>query len=410
MTDAAMSSTRTRPARPPHAATARSSLPWLAVIGVMLVAFNMRTAIAEIPPVLPDLGLAAGAQSVLATVPVICFGLAALASPALRGWLGEERVVLAVLVLLLAGVTLRAAWPDGVPGLFTGTVLAGCAIAVMNVLVPSLVRRRFPGHVGLMTGVYTTSLVAGGAIAAGVTVPIRDASDGSLHVALGIWAIPIALAILLWLPQRRFGALPVIAGGAEAIRELRRNPIAWHVTLFMGFQSLLYYAPLSWLPAIDRDRGIDPATAGLLLSVLNLVSIPTTFVAPLIAHRMRDQRLAVAGSSALTCIGLLGILLAPASTALVWVLILGVGQGGTLSLALLMIVMRAGDDETAARLSTMAQGIGYLMAAAGPLAMGLLHSATGGWSIPLIWLIAMAVLMAWVGVFAARARTINAPG
>jgi CP family cyanate transporter-like MFS transporter len=404
-----MSSTRTRPVRLPPAATARAALPWVAVIGVVLVAFNMRTAIAEIPPVLPDLGLSAGAQSVLATVPVICFGLAALASPALRGWLGEERVVLAVLVVLLAGVVLRAAWPDGPLGLFTGTVLAGCAIAVMNVLVPSLVRRRFPGHVGLMTGVYTTSLVAGGAIAAGVTIPLRDASNGSLHVALGIWAIPIALAIVVWLPQRRYGALPVVAGGAEALRALGRNPIAWQVTLFMGFQSLLYYAPLSWLPAIDRDRGIDPATAGLLLSVLNLISIPTTFIAPLIAHRMRDQRLAVAGSTSLTALGLLGILLAPASTALVWVLILGVGQGGTLSLALLMIVMRAGDDETAARLSTMVQGIGYLMAAAGPLVMGLLHSATGGWSIPLIWLIVMSVLMGWVGVFAARARTITAP-
>ena len=189
----------------------------------------------------------------------------------------------------------------------------------MNVLVPSLIRRRFPGHVGLMTGVYTTALVAGGSLSAATTVPLRDAANGSLHVALGIWAIPIVVALVVWLPQRRHRALPAVAGGREAIRALGRSRVAWYVTLFMGLQSLLYYAPLSWLPAIHRDQGIDAATAGFLLSTLNVISIPTTFLAPVLAHRMRDQRPAVAGCVALTAIGLLGILLAPSGTALVWV-------------------------------------------------------------------------------------------
>ena len=389
--------------RPPKAAVVPLSA--LAVLGVVLLAFNMRTAIGEIPPVLPDLGLSPAAQSVLATVPVVCFGLAALAAPALRTRLGEERGLLAVLVVLLAGVLVRAGWPSG--GLFPGTVLAGCAIAVMNVLVPSLVRRRFAGHVGLMTGVYTAALVGGGALAAGLTVPLRDAAGGSLHVALGIWAIPIALALGAWLPQRRHRALPAAAGGRQAIRALGRNPVAWYVTLFMGLQSLLYFAPLSWLPAIHRDQGIDPATAGFLLSTLNLVSIPTTFLAPVLAHRMRDQRKAVASCVALTATGLLGILLAPSSTALVWVVVLGLGQGAALSLALLMIVLRAGDDHTAARLSSMAQGVGYLLAASGPLVMGLLHAATGDWSVPLVWLVGLCGLELLVGLAAARRRVVQ---
>src|SRR4051812_37273415 len=393
----------TLPRSPAAAAVPVSAL---VVAGIVVLAFNMRTAIGEIPPILPDLGLSPAGQSVLATVPVVCFGLAALGAPALRARLGEERGLLTVLTLLLVGVLVRAAWPSG--GLFPGTVLVGCAIAVMNVLTPSLVRRRFPGHVGLMTGVYTTALVAGGSLAAATTVPLRDAADGSLHVALGIWAIPIAVALLVWLPQRRHRALPPVAGGREAIRALGRSRVAWYVTLFMGMQSLLYYAPLSWLPAIHRDQGIDATTAGFLLSTLNLISIPTTFLAPVLAHRMADQRKAVAGCVALTAIGLLGILLAPSSTALVWVVILGLGQGAALSLALLMIVLRAADDHTAARLSSMAQGFGYLIAATGPLAMGLLHAATGNWDVALAWLVAMCGIELLVGLQAARPRVVRA--
>jgi CP family cyanate transporter-like MFS transporter len=378
----------------------------LAVLSVVALAFNMRTAIGEIPPVLPDLGLSSAGQSILATVPVVCFGLAALAAPALRTRLGEERGLLMVLAVLLVGVLVRAAWPGG--GLFPGTVFAGCAIAVMNVLVPSLVRRRFPGHVGLMTGTYTTALVAGGSISAATTVPLRDAAGGSLHLALGIWAVPIAVALVAWLPQRRHGALPPVAGAREAIRALGRSRVAWYVTLFMGLQSLLYYAPLSWLPAIHRDQGIDASTAGLLLSVLNLISIPMTFLTPVLAHRMRDQRKAVAGTVALTVTGLLGILLAPSSTALVWVIVLGLGQGAALSLALLMIVLRAGDDHTAARLSSMAQGFGYLLAASGPLVTGLLHAATGDWTVPLIVLVALCGVELTVGLAAGRARVVHA--
>jgi MFS transporter, CP family, cyanate transporter len=401
-----MTATPTRepsPARP----SAVVPLSALAVTGVVLVALNMRTAVAEIPPVLPDLGLSSAGQSVLAAVPVICFGLAALGAPSLRAWLGEERGLLVALVLLLAGILVRAAWPESA-GLFGGTVLAGCSIAVMNVLVPSLVRRRCPGHVGLMMGVYTTALVGGGSVAAATTVPLRDAAGGSLHVALGIWAIPVVIGIVAWLPQRGHGAPPAVPGARDAIRALARSPVAWYVTAFMGLQSLLYFAPLSWLPAIHRDQGIDPATAGVLLSTMNLISIPTTFIAPVLAHKMRDQRQAVAGCVALTAIGLAGVMLAPSSTALVWVVIMGLGQGGALSLALLMIVLRAGDDNTAARLSSMAQGFGYLLAATGPLLMGLLHAATGDWTVPLLALLALCAVELAAGLAAGRAREVHA--
>lgn len=377
----------------------------LAVLAVALLAFNMRTAVAEIPPVLPDLGLSAAAGSILVTLPVICFGVAALAAPALRSRLGEERVLISVLATLLGGVLVRAAWPHGA-SLFTGTVLVGCAIALMNVLLPSLVRRRFPQHAGLMTGVYTTALVAGASLASGLTVPMRDAADGSLRIALGAWAIPIVLALAVWLPQRRHRAPPPAIAGGDAVRALRRDRVAWSVTLFMGLQSLVYFAALSWLPAIHRDQGIDPATAGALLSVMNLLNIPGGLLAPMFAHRMRDQRLPAAAAALLAMAGLAGLLWAPAGTALVWVVLLGLGQGAGLGVALLMIVLRAPDDDTAARLSSMAQGIGYLVAASGPLVVGLIEAATGSWTVPLLCLIAVAALELMFGLAAGRARTV----
>ena len=383
-------------------------IPVLAVLTVALLAFNMRTAIAGIPPVLPDLGLSPAGQSVLATVPVLCFSLAALAAPGLRARAGEERVLIGALAVLLVGVLVRAAWPTVHAWLFLGTVLVGCAIALMNVLVTSLVRRRFPGRAGPMTAVYTTALVIGGASAAGLTVPLRDAADGSLHVALGIWAIPVAIALVVWLPERRHRAQPrPVTSGRDAIRALRSDPVAWSVTMFMGLQSLVFYGSLSWLPAIHRDQGIDPTHAGLLLSSMSLVSIAGTFLAPVIAHRMPDQRLAALGATLLTVAGLAGILLAPSSVALVWVMLLGIGQGAALSLSLLMMVVRAGDDDTSARLSSMAQSIGYLLAAAGPLLLGLLHATTGGWDLPLLTLIGVGVLEGVFGWSAGRDRTVS---
>jgi CP family cyanate transporter-like MFS transporter len=184
--------------------------------------------------------------------------------------------------------------------------------------------------------------------------------------------------------------------------------VAWSVTMFMGLQSLLFYGALSWLPSIHRDQGIDPTHAGLLLSSMNLVSIAGTFLAPVIAHRMADQRLAAAGAAVLTVGGQLGVLLGPSSIALVWVILLGIGQGSALSLSLLMMVLRAGDDDTAARLSSMAQGIGYLLAAGGPLLLGLLHASTGGWDVPLLALIAIGLVEAAFGWSAGRDRTVNA--
>jgi CP family cyanate transporter-like MFS transporter len=381
---------------------------WLSALGVVLVAFAMRQAVAGVPPVLGDLGLPPERASLLVTIPVVCFSLGALAGPALRARFGEERAIFITVALLLGGLLLRAVWPEW--GLFPGTVVAGLTIAVLNVLLPSLVKRRFSHQVGTMMAAYTVAMTSGAALAAGLTVPVLRAADGSLSVALGVWAIPVGLAVVAWLPQLRVTALARRDAGAGRELAIWRHPLAWHVLVFMGLQSLLYYGPLSWLPQIYRDRGVDPADAGFLLMVFNSLGIVGNLAAPVLASRLSDQRPAVAGALAFVGVGLLGITLAPTWTALVWMALLGVAQGACLSLALLLIVLRSADGNVAAHLSSMAQSGGYALAAAGPLVMGALHGATGGWTAPLFFLLAVAVVIWLPGLSAARDLHIGEPG
>ena len=371
----------------------------------MLVALNLRTAVTSVPPILADLGLSPTRESLLATLPVALFGVGAAAAPVLRRRLGEERTIFCALALLLAGVLARGLWHEA--ALIPATVCACTGIAVINVLLPSFVRRRFPERLGTMMGLQTMALIAGASFAAGLTVPVREAAGGSNGVALGVWAIPIALALLAWMPLVRERADRLPGGGDREAPPLWRSPLAWQVTLFMGLQSLTYFAPLSWLPTIYREEGIDEAAAGGLLSIFNALGIVTSLTAPVVAARMRDQRVAVVATVSLTAAGLVGLLLAPGSGALVWAVLLGLGQGAALSLALLMIVLRAGDDETAARLSTMAQGVGYTLAALGPLGVGLLEYVSGGWTVPLLALLAIIAIELVVGLLAGRDRVVS---
>jgi CP family cyanate transporter-like MFS transporter len=377
----------------------------VSVLGVILVALTARQAVSGVPPILADLGLAPTVASVLVAIPVLCFSLGALAGPDLRARLGEERALFLMVAALLAGLVLRAIWPSW--ALFPGTILAGLSIAVINVLLPSLVKRRFPEWIGPMMAAYTMSVVIGASLGSGLTALVLRAADGAVGVALGVWAIPAAVALVAWLLQLRLSGQ---AGGVTAHRVVQvwRHPLAWHVLFFMGMQSLLYYGPLSWLPAIYRDRGMDAAEAGLLLMVFNGFGIVGNFAAPMIASRLPDQRPAVATAITLMTVGLLGVLLAPTSTAFFWAIVLGISQGSSLSLALLLIVLRSADGDVAAALSGMAQSGGYLIASTGPLVMGLLYTATGSWTVPLLFLLAVAALIWIPAMTAARSRVITA--
>lgn len=376
----------------------------LSVAAVLVVAFNLRLAITEVPPVLDDLGLSDPLQSLLVTVPVLCFGIAGLTGSLLRRRLGEARAVHLVLVALLVGVAARAAAPDVL--LFPGTIAAASGIALLNVLLPGLVRGRYEDRVEGMTAAYTMTMTAGAALGAALTVPLRDAT-GSMHVALGIWALPAILAIALWTGERHAGsAAPPPPPPRPDRVALRRSGLAWSVTLLFGLQSLVYYSLLSWLPALYDDHGIGDSEAGLLLALFNCLGVVGNLVAPLVARRLPDERGPTAAFTAIAMAGLLGLMVSPAAPALLWVVVLGVAQGGMLSIALVVVVNRAGDEERATRLSSMAQGVGYLIAAAGPLIVGLAHDLSGGWIVSLAFLMAVLALQGAAGTVAGRARTV----
>ncbi len=370
----------------------------------MLLALNLRIAVGELPPVLRDLSLDDFARSLLVTIPVLCFALAAFAGPPLSARIGEERGLLVMCGALCVGITLRPWW--GGASLFAGTVLCGLAVAVMNVMMPSVLRQRFPSHLGEMTAAYTMALSIGAGLAAGFTVPLVRAMGGSVATALAVWAIPAAVASAVWLPQIR-RPLPVQRPKGSSLG-LLRDAQAWQITLFFGLQSAVFYTLLSWLPTIYRDHGTSPVFAGAVLSFMAAVGIAGNFTAPLLANRFGMPRLAVLTTSGLTLVGLAGVLLYPTGLAFVWATLMGVGTAGTFSVTLLLMASRGADAVVAARLSSMAQGIGYLISALGPLAAGVIHAATHGWDVPLLVVMGIGVAQLVSGIGAARQRTISA--
>jgi CP family cyanate transporter-like MFS transporter len=402
----------------PAAGPRRSYQTILLVVAVTAAGFNLRTAVSNLPPLFPDLQtqlhLSTAALSLLAATPVICFGAAAAPAAWLNRRYGEEVVLLAALGVLTAGLLLRGVAPSTM--LFPGTVLASSAIAILNVLLSSMIKRRKPDRAGLLISTYLTALCVGAVIASLLAVPLYQASGGSLPIALGMWAVPAALAMLLWLPQLKYRAARSGPGSRQSVRavpisgptlapthiKVQKYALAWQVMGFMGLQSLLYYAALSWLPTIFQDRGTSAVTAGNLLALMAAGNLVGALIVPMLAHRTADQRALVVPSMLAMGIGLAGSLWAPLGTAAFWVSVLGIGQGSCLGLAIFFMVARAPNPGVAASLSAFAQSAGYLVASAGPLEFGLLHSATGSWNLPAVVLLVLCGFGLVVGLFAAR--------
>ncbi len=398
--------------------TARTLSPALVLIGLLLVAGNLRAGITTVGPLLADierdLGLDSVSASVLVSLPLLAFALISPLAPRLSRRVGLEWALGSGLIVLTVGLVLRSL--PGLPCLWGGTALLGAAIAVLNVVLPALVKRDFPTRIGQITGSYSAVQSIFAAVAAGIAVPVAGMSALGWRLPLGMWAVLAVIALAVLAPQLRrhtvvSRAQDDVSVSARDLDDTRwrspwRSALGWQVTAFMGMQSVGFYVFITWLPSIETTAGISPGEAGLHQLFLNGFGIVGSIGCSFLIPPFRDQRLLAMVAPAIIVVSAAGILVAPQLSG-VWTSLTGVAGGASIVLALSFFGLRTSHHSQAAALSGMAQTVGYLFAAAGPIAVGALHDATGSWTPALVVVITLQLLLVAVGAFAGRARVIG---
>lgn len=396
----------------------------LAVAVVLLLGACLRAPITSVGPLLgligEDTGLGNGLLGLLGAMPLLGFALVSplIHAPAAR--IGPERVVAVALLVLAVGIVVRSAPLPA--GLWIGTGLIGCAIAVGNVLAPAIIKRDQPGRIALVTACFTATMGTFAALASGLSVPLSDATGGDWRIPLGAWAVPVALVAVVWVVRSRGArglatlsttASSVVAGpptrpttasnvmAGPPARSMWRSAGAWQVTVFMGVQSATFYIMANWLPSVLIAAGTAPATAGWRLFFYHLVAIPAGLAVTRLMRHRTDLRAVAVGISGLIVVGAVGIAVAP-GWSMLWVPLVAMGSGSSLVVALSLFGLRTRTAAETAQLSGMAQSIGYLIAAAGPVLAGSIRDWTGSWTPVLGLVAAFAVSQAVIGLWAAR--------
>lgn len=379
-----------------------------AAVAIMLVAANLRPPVVSVAPLIEvirdDLGFSSATAGLLTTLPVLFFGITAPLAPRLAARFGIEATIFGSLLLLVAGIALR--YLPSAATLFAGSAVIGAAIGVCNVVLPALIKRDFAHRSGLMTGLYSMTLSGGAAVAAAVMVPIDDGLDRDWRLSLAVWALPVTVAAVVWLPQLRRRHVVSVRHLSAA---LWRNPIAWSITVYMAAQSFIFYTFAAWLPQYLIDGGDSPARAGAILAVGQVVGLLASLLAPIVAGRFADQRPVTLFFLAVCATGFIGLVTGAPGT-VVWVCLVMFGPGGGISLALLFMVLRASSAAQTGQVSGMAQSVGYLLAATGPITIGWVHDATGSWRVAFGVLALVIVPQALASLLAARPVRMPAPG
>ncbi|SDR48549.1 MFS transporter, CP family, cyanate transporter [Paraburkholderia fungorum] len=378
-------------------------------VGIVLIAANLRAPITSLGPVLGDvqreLGLNDAAGGLLSALPLAVFAIVSLVAPASGRKLGAERALGAALVAILTGTLFRSLAIHS--AVWVGTLVISAGIAVANVLLPGLVKRRSPKHAASLIGIYAAAMALFAGLGAGLAVPIAHIPGSSWRVSLGVWSVCAAIALLAWLPQMRSGHREVRSPASAALAT-NRSPwtqaIGWQVSAFFAFQSIVFYSIVSWYATIAASRGVSPASAGVDLLLFQIVAIATNLGAAPIIKRAKDQRFIGAGCGLLYLAGSVGMMLdLPFST--LWLLVAGLGAGLSLTTSLSLFALRSASHEQAAELSGMAQFVGYGGGALGPIVFGVLHEMTSNWTYSLAILVAASMLVTLFAYQAGRDRT-----
>lgn len=383
---------------------------WLITIAVVVLAANLRPAVNGLGSVIPELrastGLSATAAGVLLALPTLSFALIGLLAPAVAARLGTHRTVLIALFALVLGQLVRALLP-GLVALFGGSAIALAGVATANVLMPGLVRLHFAGQVTAMTAIYTTVLSAGGAVAAGVTLPIEHALHGDWRLGIGIWTVVAAIGLGPWLllgTRRRVA--PRTAGTRRfTIGGLLHTRLAWVMAGYFGTQALQAYVMFGWLSAILTDAGRSDTAAAGYVSLVAAIGVVVSAVVPLLLSRLPVAVLILTMAAGYLT-GYLGLLADPGGATWLWCTLIGLGTGA-FPVALTLVALRARTPEGTTVLSGFTQSLGYLIASTGPLLFGLLHDLAGGWTVSLLALCVILAAHLVFGLLAARVRYIE---
>ncbi|UOQ49186.1 MFS transporter [Gracilibacillus caseinilyticus] len=378
----------------------------LFIAGIILLAFNLRPAITSVGPIIgiirEDLSISNWSAGFLTSLPLIAFAIISPIAPRIANRTSNEKALLYGLFILLGGILVRST--SSILFLFTGTILIGVGIAIINVILPSLIKSNFPEKIGLMTGVYTTSMSVVAATASGLSVPLTTSLDLGWKWSLASWSILAVLGIVTWIFA--MNKAPV-----EQERELyqpsttklMRSPVAWQVTLFMGSQSFLFYVTISWLAEILIAHGFASSSAGWYVAYMQFVSLPATFFTPVIAGKLSDQKPVVAVFGVIGMIGYFMLYLEPGHLGtFIAITLIGIMLGASISLALALLGLRSTNARQAAELSGMAQSFGYTLASIGPILIGLLFDMTNSWKPSILTILVMTVALIIFGLGASR--------
>lgn len=406
----------------------------LAVLGILLCAFSLRSAVASLSPVVDhiaaDFPLSSAALGLIGTMPPVCYAVFGLLTPLLERVFGLERLTVIALGAIAAGLVLRGLVTDSI-GLLLTTALVFAGVGIGNILMPPLVKKYFADRIGLMMTLYTTAMAFSTFVPPLLAVPVADAANW--RISLGMWGVFAVAGMIPWIVMllgtargpfvsRRSlrdrqhvgeefaatGPIPTSPTNRALFARLARIPLVWALAVTFGTSSTMAYVAFAWLPSILVDiSGVSSATAGLLLSLFAFIGLPASLLVPVLVVRFQATRPLFLIGAIGGAIGILGLLIAPTPALVpVWVTLFGLA-GVLFPLSLVLISIRSRTAESAVLLSSFVQSAGYVMAAVFPLLVGVMHDATGGWTLPLI--VVMAVLIAAIpaGLMAGRQVTVE---
>jgi MFS transporter, CP family, cyanate transporter len=383
---------------------------FMVFLGILFVSFNLRAPITSVGPITDliqtEYSLSNSVAGLITTLPLLAFAIFSPFVAKMNHKFGHGLTMLGGLILIIIGELVRSY--TNVYGLFIGTMFIGLGIAIGNVLIPSVIKHKFKKNVGNIISIYITSMCIFAALGAGISIPATNVFGW--NTSLAMWVVLAFIALLIWLPQLKKSVEynnsdDLAIEKVMQSKSIWKSPLAWWVTLYMGTQSFLFYTLIAWIPSIIIFKGLDSHFAGMMALLFQLVALPATLLVPIIANKIRHQKLIATIISLNYLAGMIIFLLATTSFGIIISMVfIGIGMGGAISLAIGFITLRTPHAKKAAELSGMSQSAGYLLAAVGPILLGFMFDITKSWTSSIIVLIVAIVLLILFGLKAGRAE------